>query len=167
MPRHESKLVGSGITSQTVLIDVLDGQDDTAQILAWFRSTDFSTNEPWGQFAQMIAGARRRFDEINAELANCNLLERKVAFRERDTEAWYVRQIVKTARFVELEIECGRYWLAVTGAMQIGELFAELRLKQWDTDATFGATTRSRLSQGGRNGRRRTVQFRRAAVSIM
>lgn len=166
MAKQEAQSVGSGITVQTVHSVSLDpsNPEDAKAIIEWMESMPGRLNEPWGPYAQMIAAARQVFTDFEAELQQQQIQpgtkEYVAHFKERDTAAWYVKEIVKTARAVEIAIENQRPWEAATRAMMIGELLAESRLKEWDKPALFGQKRLAEVREQGLKSRRSSKQSR-------
>jgi hypothetical protein len=165
--RRESKTVGSGITAQTVHRDVFDLSDreDLLAVKTWFETLGARLNQPWGAHSELIARARELFAKIEAELAGCDNAARQTTYKERDTPEWYIKEIVKTARAVELAAEAGLAWEAANHAIRIGELLAELRFKEWDLDLLYGHKTRSKVIEGARSRRRQSAEVRRDKVN--
>jgi hypothetical protein len=161
---RRSKIVGSGITEESVETIELDpsNPDDGQLMKEWLEGISAGLNQPWGSHASIIAATRLRFQEIKIELKEVERGSKEYAahFKERDSEPWYVREIVKTARAVELALEGGRPWEAVSRAMQIGELLAEFRLKRWDKPALFGEKRLTEMREQGRKSRRSSKQGR-------
>jgi transposase-like protein len=153
------------MTEETVERVQLDPRepDDVQLMIEWLEGVPARLNQPWGSHGSVIAGVRGRLQEITAELQHIdhNAAEYFAYFKERDTEGWYVREIVTTARAVELAIEGGRPWEAVSRAMQIGELLTELRLKfSWEPDALWGRQRREEQRQGAEKWRRSSAEER-------
>lgn len=112
MAIRRSKIVGSGITEESVESLELDPRhpDDAQLMKEWLEGISARLNQPWGSHASVIAAARLRIQEIETELQEVERGSKEYAarFKERDSEPWYVREIVKTARAVEQCGSCGR-----------------------------------------------------------
>lgn len=166
MSRRGEKEIGSGIARQVRGFKELatDKYHDGTELLAWFTDGEEKRTRTWGLHAETISAIRaemntlrKSFDgmkpgssEFEVTLKNYNR-----QFKERDTEAWYIQEIEVLAKLVEVCLKAGRNWEAVSRAIQIGDLLAEVRIKfLWDEHATFGKMTRTNLSQGQANRRR-------------
>lgn len=172
MAQRFQEEVGSGIARRvrrTLLLNP-EEPDDAAKIVEWFDEGERARTQRWGNQATLIAAVRTEMERLRVpfqgllpgtEAFLSALREFNALFIERTTEAWYLREIEGQASLIEVALEAGRHWEAVSRAVNIGDLLAELRLKfEWDADATFGRQNRINLSEGQTNRRRSSKEAR-------
>ena len=126
----------------------------TAEMEAFFEEVNAALSRPWRWQADVIASTRSAFAEME-EIApdiHEDLSAWNEFYRERVTEAWYLKELVTLARSVEVAVEKGEMWGAVEDAMRMGDLYAEVRLKfgtDWERAALSGRKSIDGSSNGG------------------
>lgn len=119
-------------------------------MLAYLRSIKNNANDPWGGYADVIAFARERLEQVKAAAPPIfdDLEGYNSFFVERHSEGWYVESVVIEANIAEKAVAQGRPWEAVACAMRIGELLTEARMKRlWEPAALTGLKQRNKLDE--------------------
>jgi hypothetical protein len=124
-----TKKVGDGITARTIrLKDVEDfSLDEWADLKSTLVSLPEVYQSAWGPNAPLIANIREWLVEVRSkapEPSDHRALAEYFAYRE--TEAWFVLTIAKFARHIERCVEQKKSWEAVSFALDLGMLVAEL-----------------------------------------
>jgi len=141
MVRRISK-VGAGLSERTKA-PVQFNNSTTGELINFFDQCNTAFARPWRWQADMIAAVRDEYKNVNeaASSIHADLSAYNEYYRERVTEARYVKEITTLASHVEQAIQKGDNWLAVEDGMRMGELFSEMRLKfgtSWERHALAG-----------------------------
>jgi hypothetical protein len=172
MAQRFQEEVGSGIARRVRCTVLLKPEEpgDAAKIVEWFDDGERKRTQRWGNQAKAIAAVRAEMERLRVPFQGLEpgtetffsaLRDFNALFVERTTEAWYLKEIEAEASLVEVALEEGRHWEAVSRAVNIGDLLAELRLNfEWGADATFGRQNRVNLSEGQTNRRRSSKEAR-------
>ena len=180
MSRRTQKEVGSGIARQSRSYESYDSStvEGASELRAWFDQSERKRTREWGFHAETIAAVKAEMSRLTKPFAGLEpgteaflktLTKYNEQFIERETEAWYIREIYKLASIVKrMVVESHSYWEAVSRAIMIGDLLTEFRLKfAWDEHALFGQKTRQNLSEGQSNRRRSSKESRIEAVDAL
>lgn len=152
MKKEITETVGDGITERKrkkASFQVPLTEADMAELCHAQDRYNEIVNRPWRFDADIIKAVRR--DLAAAKLASPdNSGGTNDAFIERVSVPWYLGEIDFEARVVELAIANGNPWEAVTSAIRIGDLLAELRIKElWGKDAIRGRKSVTDGKKGG------------------
>ena len=131
---RRERSVGSGITERTISTPLLNSMN-AAEMRAFFDGINDMLTRTWGSKQELIQSIRAEFERVKALQPDIHddLAAYNEFYKERETEAWYLKTIVMHANIVEMAIKEARPWQAVAESMTIGELLAELTIKlQWE-----------------------------------
>ena len=163
-----TKMVGDGITASTIRLK--DVGDFSPQDWSNFRSTLVAIpkvfESPWGTNASLIAGMRRMLADIRSKAPEPSDYR---AFAEyfacQKTEAWFVLTINKYAKHIERCVAQDRKWEAVSFAIELGVLVAELASKHdLERAALIGARMLDVQGASAKVRRRQSAEERIAYV---
>jgi hypothetical protein len=163
-----TKKVGDGITARTIrLKDVEDfSLDEWADLKSTLVSLPEVYQSAWGPNAPLIANIREWLVEVRSkapEPSDHRALAEYFAYRE--TEAWFVLTIAKFARHIERCVEQKKSWEAVSFALDLGMLVAELAYKHdIERAALRGASLLETQGQSAKARRKQPAEERIAFV---
>tara|TARA_R110002124_G_scaffold287223_1_gene471743 strand:- start:7384 stop:8025 length:642 start_codon:yes stop_codon:yes gene_type:complete len=141
MPRKFEHKVGSVMT-ETLETRIQYSVDDDGQkgmedgLRSQLAQAAEIQNVPWAGNAPFIDQMKQKLDEINAALPDDPqeyFSARKEIFKERETTAWYLHQIILYSEMAERYASEGKPWPAANAALFVGDLWAEMRMKNlWE-----------------------------------
>jgi len=143
MARRITKSVGTGITARrkTELQFDPDLPDDAAELDKALLAMNARLETTWGSNLRILDAVRTRLAEIKAQTSSLqeDMDAHDAAFRERESEGWYLHSIDIERRIADYAMAEGRPNEAVQSALLIGEYLTELRFKElWEHPAMVG-----------------------------
>lgn len=157
MPKQIKRTVGSSMTETTKTSMQYSVEDDGPEaLMKAFKGTlnqQWKTeNMPWGANGPLIEQMRQELKKINDGLPTdkAEYMEaRQEVFKERETTAWYLHQMLIQVKIAENYVESGQVWPAVNAALAVGNLWAEMRMKNlWQKDVTRSDDVMSGSARG-------------------